>query len=54
MLCMLPDESFAALERKMAPARPVAAGPKITGNSWAARKEAELWRQMAAKKAGTA
>lgn len=51
MLCMLPDESFSALERKVAPVRIHPEGPKITGNTWAARKEAELWRELAKKKA---
>lgn len=50
MLCMLPEESFAAAERT-APTRPVTNGPKITGDSWAARQEAKMWRELAAKKA---
>lgn len=54
MMCMVPEETFAALEAKFAPAKVAAPGPKIRGNTWAAKQEAKLWAELAAKKRGQA
>lgn len=50
MLCMTTDDLFAAYERTHAPIEKAKVGPKIAGSSWAARKEAALFREVEAKK----
>lgn len=50
MLCLTTDESFQAFETRYMPQQRVKAGPKIHGNSWAARQEAKMWRDIEEKK----
>lgn len=46
MLCLAADESFDAYVAKYGPKVAPVHGPKIAGNSWAARQEQRLWREL--------